>query len=143
MKVSESFEVKTGARQGCLLSPFLFILAVDWLMKETTTGKRTGVQWTPWRQLEDLDFADDIVLLSHTCDQMQLKTTELENTAKSIGLRIHPGKSKVMKVKTNSTANITVEYKSLDEVDTFTYLGSGVGTTGDTEEDLKTGIGKS
>ena len=79
--------------------------------------------------MEDLDFADDIALLSHTCDQMQRKTTELENTAKSIGLRIHPLKSKVMKVKRESEVNITVEGKSLEEVDTFTYLGSGVGTT--------------
>ena len=141
-QLSESFEVKTGVRQGCLLSPFLFILAVDWLMKETITGRRTGVQWTPWRQLEDLDFADDIALLSHTCDQMQRKTTDLENTAKSIGLRIHPGKSKVMKVKTESTANIRVEGRNLEEVDTFTYLGSGVGTTGGTEEDIKARIGK-
>ena len=138
-QLSESFEVKTGVRQGCLLSPFLFILVV---MKESTTGRRTGIQWTLWSQLEDLDFADDIALLSHTCDQMQRKTTDLENTAKSIGLRIHPGKSKVMKVKTESTANIKVEGKSLEEVDTFTYLGSGVGTTGGTEEDIKARIGK-
>ena len=45
-QLSECFEVKTGVKQGCLLSPF-FILAVDWLIKESTTGKRTGIQWTP------------------------------------------------------------------------------------------------
>ena len=112
-QLSESFEVKIGVRQDFLLSPFLFILAVDWLMRETTAGRRTGVQWTPRRQLEDLDFADDIALLSHTCDQMQQKTTELENTARSIGLRIHPGKSKVIKDKTDSTAPIQVEGKNL------------------------------
>ena len=47
-----------------------------------------------------------------------------------------------MKVKTESTANIKVEGKSLEEVDTFTYLGSGVGTTEGTEEDIKARIGK-
>ena len=27
------FDVKTGVRQGCVVSPFLFIIAVDYLMK--------------------------------------------------------------------------------------------------------------
>ena len=42
-QLSESFEVKTGVRQDCLLSPFLFILAVGWPMRETTAGQRTGL----------------------------------------------------------------------------------------------------
>ena len=100
-----------------LLDVSLFVYTGGRLVNESVNYRKKN--WnTPWRQLEDLDFAEDIALLyiallSHTCDQMQRKTTELENTAKSIGLRIHPGKSKVMKLKTNSTANITVENKIL------------------------------
>ena len=44
-------------------------------------------------------------------------------------------------MKTESTATIKVEGKIL-EVDTFTYLGSGMGKTGGTEEDIKARIGK-
>ena len=32
-QLTENFEIRTGVRQGCLLSPFLFILAIDWIMK--------------------------------------------------------------------------------------------------------------
>lgn len=141
-RLSDSFEVKTGVRQGCLLSPFLFILAVDWLMKETTVGRRQGIQWTLWSHLEDLDYADDIALLSHTCQQMQNKSTELDQMARSIGLRIHPGKSKVLKIQTESTAGIRIDHKELEEVESFVYLGSIIDKTGGTKEDIKIRIGK-
>ena len=73
-QLSEPFQINTGVRQGCLLSPFLFTLAVDGILKESTKGKKRGVQWTPWLQLEDLDFADDLALMSHTKHQMQYRT---------------------------------------------------------------------
>ena len=44
-QMSDRFEVKTGVRQGCLQSPFLFLLVIDWIMKTTTTGRNNGIQW--------------------------------------------------------------------------------------------------
>jgi len=54
-KLTEKFEVKTGLRLGCLLSPFLFILAIDWIVRAVTNLKRNGIQLTLWTQLDDLD----------------------------------------------------------------------------------------
>ena len=73
-RLTESFQVKTGVRQGCLLSPFMFLVAIDWIMKTTTQkNRRNGIQWTLWSQLDDLDFTDDLTLLSHSHEQMQEK----------------------------------------------------------------------
>ena len=141
-QLTDSFDIKTGVRQGCLLSPFLFILAVDWLMKETTRGHRNGIQWTPWTQLDDLDFADDLALLSHTQEQMQAKTSILNSLSESVGLRIHTGKSKVLRTDAQRKVQVTIEGKALEDVETFCYLGSIIDREGGTGAEIKSRIGK-
>ena len=93
-QLSESFEVKTGVRQECLLSPFLVLLVIDWIMKTTTTGRDNGIQWTLWTQLDDLGFTNDLVLLSHSHSQIQDKTTLLETTSAGTGLEINRKKTR-------------------------------------------------
>ena len=63
-ETSEWFQIKTGVRQGSVVSGFLFLLAIDWVMRKTTVDKRRGIRWDFITSLEDLDSADDIVLLS-------------------------------------------------------------------------------
>jgi len=42
-------------------------------MKQATSDKKTGIQWTFTKRLEDLDLADDISLLSHRHQDAQEK----------------------------------------------------------------------
>jgi len=42
-----------------------------------------GIQWTFMQKLEELDFADDVSLLSHTVGHMQAKITKLCNIGRT------------------------------------------------------------
>ena len=65
-QLAEAFDMTTGVRQSHFLSHLLFLLVVDWIMKKATDGRRNGIQWTMLNQLDDLDFADDLALLSQS-----------------------------------------------------------------------------
>ena len=71
----------------------MFLFAIDWIMKKTRAQGKTGIQWTLLTQLDDLDFADDIALLSHTQQQMQAKTNLMAEVTGSI--RLHYQRKKV------------------------------------------------
>ena len=69
-KLSKTSEVKTGVRQGCILSTLMFIMVIDWIMRETVKQGQNGIQWTFTKQLDYLDFADDICPQSHSHKQV-------------------------------------------------------------------------
>ncbi|VDP28939.1 unnamed protein product, partial [Schistosoma curassoni] len=123
-QLTDAFQVRTGVRQGCLLSPFLFLSVVDWIMNTSTSEAKHGIQWTAQNQLDDLDFADDLALLSHTHEQMQIKTASVAAVSASIGLSTHKGKTKVLKFKAENSNPITLDGETLEDVKSFTYLGS-------------------
>lgn len=41
---TDSFEIKAGVRQSCLLPPFLFFLVISWVMKTSTSEGKYGIQ---------------------------------------------------------------------------------------------------
>ena len=92
-------------------------------MKTTTTDRNNvGIHWTLWTQVDDLDFADDLALLSHNHSQMQDKTTLLETTSAGTGLKINRKKTELMKMNTTANAPITVGGEPIREVESFVYL---------------------
>ncbi|VDP53669.1 unnamed protein product [Schistosoma margrebowiei] len=106
-------------------------------MKTSTSEGKHGIQWTSRMQLDDLDFAHDLALLSQTQQQMQ-ETTSVA----AVGLNINKGKSKVLRYNTACTNPITIDGEDLEDVKTFTYLGSIIDEQGGSDADVKARIGK-
>ncbi|KAH9591941.1 hypothetical protein MS3_00001228 [Schistosoma haematobium] len=139
-QLTRSFEVKNGVRQGCLLSPFLLLLVIDWIMKTSTSEGKHGIQWTARMRLDDLDFADDLAPLSQSQQQMQEKTISVAAASAVVGLNIH--KSKILRYNTTYTNPVTIHGEDLEDVKTFTYLSSIIDEQGGSGADVKARIGK-
>ena len=90
---TERFEITSGVRQGDVLSPVLFIIVLDWVMKRTCdiSDRIPGVDGS---RLTELAYTGDIGLLAKNVQSEKLK---LE--AAKVGLEINTRKTKVMKVQ--------------------------------------------
>ena len=141
-KLTSPFAVNTGVRQGCMLSPMIFLIVIDWIMRKTTSGNNTGIQWTFSKKLEDLDFADDVALLSHRLQHAQSKLNRLSEEARKVGLKINKGKTEVMRVNSEQDTPIQLDEEVLMDANSFIYLGSIVGKDGGTDDDIKSRINK-
>ncbi|VDP83044.1 unnamed protein product [Schistosoma curassoni] len=88
-------------------------------------------------QLDDLDFEDDLALLSQTQQQMREKTTSVAAASAAVGLNIHKGKTRILRYNTACTNPVTLDGDDSDDVKTFTYLGSIIGEHGGSDADEK------
>ncbi|VDO49537.1 unnamed protein product [Schistosoma margrebowiei] len=61
-------------------------------MNTLTSHEKHGIQWIGLMQLDDMDFIDDLTLLSHTHELRQTDTTSVAAGSTSIDLNIHNGK---------------------------------------------------
>ncbi|VDO81901.1 unnamed protein product [Schistosoma margrebowiei] len=92
--------------------------------------------------LNDLDFADDLALLSQTQQPMQEITSSVAAASTAIVLNIHKGKTKVLRYNTACTNPITIDGEDFEDAKTFTYLGSIIDEHGGSNVDVKARIGK-
>ena len=140
---TEFFTVETGVRQGCILSPMLFILTIDYVMRKSMNRQDFGIMWDTKRRLADLDFADDLALIAENPQILQEMTSSLEKNAAKVGLRINSEKTKTMEVGRNTQSNqIVVNGMQVENVNKFTYLGSIITADGEVEADINSRIGK-
>ena len=105
-------------------------------MKRATVNVRRGIKWTLMDTLEDLDFADYIVLLAHRHQDIRRKTNDVATIGRQVGFNINTDKTKLMKINARSDQQVTIDNKNIEEVQEFVYLGGKITTNGNSEMDV-------
>ena len=86
-------------------------------MRATVEGSNTGIRWKLCSKLEDLDFADNIALISSTREQIQQKGRNLSTNSKGIGLKIDAEKTKLLRLNTSNIEKVQVDGQNIEEVE--------------------------
>ena len=138
-QTSNWFTVLKGVRQGCLLSPYLFNIMAELLMRVALDGYEGGFR-VGGRLINNLRFADDIVLVASSEAELQELVTRLYGAASDMGMRINAKKTEVMKVCDDDTPpmSITVNGEPITEVTSFKYLGARFNSKALCDEEIKT-----
>jgi hypothetical protein len=123
---SRSFKLERGVRQGDTISPKLFIACLEDLFRKLD-WKNLGIKINN-QELTNLRFADDIVLITTTPQNLQHMITTLEKESLGIGLKMNRKKTQVMFNSFAQTATMFIEGAPLLEVDHYTYLGQYTST---------------
>ncbi len=141
---TEPFTISSGVLQGDTLAPYLFIIVLDYALRKAIHGKEEELGFCLKKRrsrrvgpevITDLDFADDIALLSEQIRQAQELLNGVEVQCGKIGLRINAKKTKCMVFNIEEPTEIyTKDGSKLDIVKDFRYLGS---QTQSSEADIK------
>jgi len=133
--LSAWFRVKKGVRQECNLSSCLFNILAEQVMRKALQGFSGGFQ-IDGKTISNLRYADDIVLLATSPEELQELVSRVERVAKEYNMLINATKTKVM-TNNDCTLEITVDGERLEQVDSFTYLGSQVTSNAVCVNDVK------
>ncbi len=137
---TNDFNIAKGVRQGCILSPHLFSLYTESVMRETDIeelGVRIG-----GKPVSNLRYADDTALCAQTREDAEQLLTKVNDAGRERLLKLNVKKTKLLKVG-NAQPNTTVRVggEQIEEVEHFKYLGSLKAANGRCEKDIRTRIG--
>lgn len=90
------FRLSRGVRQGCALSPCLFILAAELLACKIRQDKEIQGINIFGKELNLSQFADDTTLVNNNCNSINKAIAVLENFGDISGLKLNPTKTKAL-----------------------------------------------
>src|SRR3984885_9688321 len=139
-ELSEPGQIGRGVKQGCPLSPILFNLYIEELIREALQDTEEGIK-VGGKMIKALRFADDQAMLANKEEDLQHMMDELNRISKEYGMKINTRKTKIMKIsrEANGEKNmkITINGEVIEQVTEFCYLGSLISEDAKCHKEIK------
>ena len=126
------FQIGKGVLQGCVLSPCLFNLYEEYIMKNTGLDEaRDGVKITG-KNINDLRYADSTTLMAESEEELKNLLMKVKGESEKVGIKFNIQKTKIMVYGPITSWQIDGE-----TVSDFIFLGSKITGDGDCSHEIK------
>ena len=88
------FKIGKGVQQGCILSPCLFNLYAEYIMRNATLEETSWNQ--DWRNINNLRYADDTNLMAERKEELKSLLMKVKEESEKSGLKLNIKKTKIM-----------------------------------------------
>ena len=131
-------------RQGCILSPILFSIYKETIMKEALEDIEEGMKIGGIR-IKDIRFADDQVVLAETEEGLQRLMDALHNSIGKYSMKMNIKKTKSMRISRSGEEDINIQINGtrIEQVKTFKYLGAEITSDGRCQKEIQIRIARS
>ena len=90
------FQIWKGVHQGCILSPSLFNLYAEYLMRNAGLKKAQAGIKIAGRNINNLRYADDTTLMAESKEELKSLLMKVKEKSEKVGLKLNIQKTKII-----------------------------------------------
>ena len=90
------FQIRKGVHQGCILSPCLFNLYAEYIMRNAGLDEAQAGIKIAKRNINNLRYADDTILMAESKEELKSLLREVKEESEKAGLKLNIQKTKIM-----------------------------------------------
>ena len=90
------FQIGKGIHQGCILSPCLFKLYAEYIMRNTGLEEAQAVINIAGRNINNLRYADDTTFMAESEEELKSLLMKVKEESEKVGLKLNIQKTRIM-----------------------------------------------
>uniref|UniRef100_A0A8B9X070 RNA-directed DNA polymerase n=1 Tax=Bos mutus grunniens TaxID=30521 RepID=A0A8B9X070_BOSMU len=129
------FQIVKGVQQGCTLSPCLFNLYAEYIMRNAGLEEAQAGIKIAGRNINNLRYADDTTLMAESEEELKSLLMKMKEESEKVGLMLNIQKPKIMASGPMTSWEIYGE--TVETVSDFIFGGSKITADGDCSHEIK------
>ena len=98
--ITDWFQIGKGVYQGCILSPCLFHLYTEYIMRNAGLEEAQAGFRIARRNINNLRYANDMTLMAESKEELKSLLMKVKEDSEKVGLKLNIQKSKIMAAST-------------------------------------------